>query len=100
MKSMKRQKKEHAVGVKMYPSMCQIYVFFLFDILLKARKLLCFVNTVLYENAVKKNSNKKKHEQKIDNNRKWQNGLRTLQSTHAVSLRCLWSDSGSKDIDI
>lgn len=56
----------------MYPSMCQIYVFFLFDILLKARKLLCFVNTVLYENAVKKNSNKKKHEQKIDNNRKWQ----------------------------
>lgn len=67
MKSMKRQKKEHAVGVKMYPSMCQIYVFFLFDILLKARKLLCFVNTIHYENVVKKNSNKKKHEQKIDN---------------------------------
>lgn len=56
----------------MYPSMCQIYVFFLFDILLKARKLLCFVNTVLYENAVKKKLKQKKHEQKIDNNRKWQ----------------------------
>lgn len=81
MKSMKRQKKEHAVGVKMYPSMCQIYVFFLFDILLKARKLLCFVNTIHYENAVKKKTQtKKKHEQKIDNNRKWQNGLRTLHT--------------------
>lgn len=55
-----KAKKEHAVGVKMYPSMCQIYVFFLFDILLKARKLLCFVNTIHYENAVKKKTQTKK----------------------------------------